>query len=385
MRVLQVTGSVSRRAGGPFVSVRRLSQALGSETVDVHVMGTADRWTDEDLHYWKPIEPVVLRSVGPARAELAPGLRRHLESVDAHVVHSHLLWTYSSLAVARWAASRCRPHVVSVRGMLEPWAVSFRAWRKRVVWVLGQRAALQRAAVLHATSAAERAHLRALGLTAPIAQIPNGVDMPDGTGFSAGRAERGRQGAVRVALFLSRIHPKKGLVDLVEAWDRTRPQGWVLRIGGIDEGGHEQEIRRLVAERGLTHRIEFTGEADEISKWRCFAEADLFVLPSKSENFGMVVGEAMASGLPVITTTGTPWRTLADEGAGWWVEPNPEGLGRALAESTSLDPERLAEMGTRGRALVARSYTWKNAAEQMLAVYTWVLGRGPLPECVSLG
>jgi glycosyltransferase involved in cell wall biosynthesis len=273
-----------------------------------------------------------------------------------------------------WGRRTGRPYVVSPRGTLQPWALKYRGWKKRLVLWAWERRVLDGAACLHATSEEEAAQFRVLGLTPPITVIPNGMDVPRKTD---------RDGAGdRVAAFLSRVHPIKGLPMLLHAWATVRPARWRLVIAGPDECGHTVELRRMASELGLGSQVEFRGPVYGDAKWDLLRGADLFVLPTYSENFGVAVAEALASGLPVITTTGTPWRTLVEEGCGWWVAPTPGDLAEALRMATSLSALERRRMGDRGRAVVQERFGWRGIAEEMLGVYWWAMRGGAQPGSV---
>ena len=185
----------------------------------------------------------------------------------------------------------------------------------------------------------------------------------------------------RTALFLSRIHPVKGLLELVDAWGQVRPAGWRMVITGPDEGGHRAVVDARVLAQGLAADFAFIGAVDGAKKTALYRSADLFILPSFSENFGVVVAEALTHGLPVLTTQGTPWQDLPAHGCGWWVPADARSLADALRQATSLtDAERQA-MGEQGQDYVRR-YDWQAIARQMLAVYQWILGQGDRPSWV---
>jgi glycosyltransferase involved in cell wall biosynthesis len=268
------------------------------------------------------------------------------------------------------------PFVVSPRGMLASWAFRLHGWKKRVAWALYQRRDLKCAHVLHATSNAEAKDFRTLGFSQPIAVIPNGVDVPSRP------ADRLQTKGQHVALFLSRIHPVKGLENLVYAWSQVRPSNWRVVVAGGNENGHQAEVEATVRELGLESSFSFVGPVDGQKKWELYQTADLFVLPSHSENFGMVVAEALACGLPVITTKGTPWAALTHHRCGWWVDVGVEPLVHALRTAVALDDAERCEMGSRGRRLVEREYTWAVVAKQMALVYRWVLGHAERPACL---
>jgi glycosyltransferase involved in cell wall biosynthesis len=297
--------------------------------------------------------------------------------------------------------------------MLAPWSLRFRRFKKRLAWVLYQRRDLLSARVLHATSMDEAQVFRSLGFTQPIAVIPNGISKPPDHG-TTGLRDHGTTGPLDytstgprdttttgpedkrttehgpvvpwsrgpVVLFLSRIHPKKGLLDLVEAWAAVRPVGWRVVVAGGDENGHRAEVERAVLDKGIADRFEFVGEVADDKKWELYSQAGLFVLPSKAENFGLVIAEALTCGVPVITTRATPWAELQTHRCGWWVETGPAPLADALQQATRLTNAEREQMGRRGRALVEENYTWPAAAQKMLAVYQWMLGLEEKPLCV---
>jgi glycosyltransferase involved in cell wall biosynthesis len=253
--------------------------------------------------------------------------------------------------------------------MLEPWALSHRRWKKRLAWCLYQRADLKKAAALHATAEAEATQFRSLGLANPITVIPNGVDVPEleRSPYSGQR--------IRTALFLSRLHPKKGLPLLVEAWAKIRPINWRMRVAGPDESGHAATVKELVRAAGLEKSWEFVGEIGDSQKWAVYERAHLFVLPSHSENFGMVVAEALAAGLPVIATQGCPWQGLENHSCGWWVASTVEALTHALQEAFATPDSELFAMGARGRSWMQAEFGWNMVAQRMTALYEEVFRR----------
>jgi glycosyltransferase involved in cell wall biosynthesis len=266
--------------------------------------------------------------------------------------------------------------MVTPHGSLTNWAINHKRWKKRLAWRLYQARDLRAAAVLHATAELEARDLRKRGLRNPIAIVSNGVAVPR----PSPRPER--RTAERRALFLSRINPKKGLLNLVEAWSLVRPPGWRVTIAGPDEGGHRRQVEEAIAAAGLGQVFQFVGSKIDDEKWDLFRQSDLFVLPSFSENFGLVVGEALGIGLPVVTTRATPWGELITHRCGWWVGVGAEPLAAALREATSASEEDLREMGARGQRLIAEKYSWEVAARKIHDVYEWMVGAVPRPGYV---
>jgi len=346
MKILHVVASLKLAYGGPARSVPALARALREHGCETTV--------------WAPDE--------------SGGGDGSLEGYD--LIHDHGIWMPHNWRLAKEARRRGVPRIVSPRGMLEPWALQHKRWKKRVAWWLYQRRDLADAACLHATAEAEARNIRRLLPGVAVALVPNGAELPETV-----PAKQPSPDGRRTALFLGRIYPVKGLPVLVEAWRRARPRGWRMEIAGPDEAGHRREVEQLIQKAGLGDDFHFTGPLEDAAKTAAFARAELFVLPSHSENFGMAVAEALAHGLPVLTTTGAPWPMLESEGCGWTVETVPEALASGLRTATTCDPATLSAMGSRGRMLIAAKFSWPAAATAMLSVYRWVLNRGnPPPE-----
>lgn len=385
IKLTHVTSSVSRHAGGLLDCVRLLSKSLlQTGGIRQEVLGLEDDKTLLDLPRWNPIHVRPFRVLGPASIGYAPQMFPALCDSNPDIVHLHGLWQYPSAATNRWFHKQRRPYLVSPQGMLEPWALQRSRAKKRLAMLLFQKVCLHNAACLHATATMEVESIRAAGFQNPVALIPNGVDMPpeEPAGSREQRAAIRSETGLRTMLFLSRIHPKKGLLNLVEAWRRVAPSGWRLVIVGPDEIGHLAEVQRAVQAAGLERSIEFSGEAWGDARWQFYREADLFVLPTFSENFGIVIAEALACGVPVITTRGAPWEDLIAHQCGWWIDVGVEPLARALHETTALSDAQRYEMGQRGCSLVAAKYLWPGIAQNMKSVYKWVTGGGPKPACV---
>ena len=254
--------------------------------------------------------------------------------------------------------------------MLTPWALSQRKWKKRLAWWLYQRHALAQADLLHVTAPAEVEDVRRLGLANAVAVVPLGVRLPPL------RTLRRSADAPHTLLFVSRLQKKKGLLNLMDAWARVRDvaSGWRIVIAGPDQEGYLGEVLARARQRCVAESVDYVGPVYGAKKDALYAAADVFVLPSFSENFGSVVVEALAQGVPVITTKGTPWAELAARRCGWWVDIGVAPLADALRQALGLSDEERREMGARGRELVEEKYRWPAIGRQMRAAYAGLLG-----------
>ena len=381
-----VIPGLSLAAGGPTRTVVQLSDALAEcSGVAVRLISQSQNGTEILLPQKDAVKCCVGKTTYAASLKLGlPGrqaMQRSLAEKQPQIYHTNGIWNPLSLWCARAARRHAIPLVIQPRGMLEPWALGWRATKKRLALALYQRRDLESAALLVATAEQEAENLRRFGLPQPIAVIPNGVDLVGGKWPAA--TEAAVPSAVRHALFLGRVHPVKGLENLLKAWAKAQPNGWILQIAGPDEGGHLADVLTLADRLGISGQVKYLGEFDDRSKWAVYRGADLFVLPSFTENFGVVVAEALSQGLPVITTSGTPWEDLRTYSCGWWVAPSEAGLRDALTEAFALPAGCLIEMGARGQAYVQR-YDWSVIAGQMFDAYRWLLGQGSLPGTVRL-
>ena len=415
MRILHVITDISRASGGPSRSVQGLVVALNAAGVDAWLL-TLRRgempWVDGVGNFvnGEPFEDVVAR-------------------VKPDIVHLHGLWSCDihrcAVICRRWRI----PYVIAPRGMLEPWSLRQKWLKKRIARWLYQDRDLKCAAALHATAESEAEQFKKLGLRNPVIVSPNGVNVPKVPSVVNRQSLVASGTRQRRVLFVSRMHPKKGVLELVEAWNKLvvsrqslAVSGWccelVYTVNDEFELEYETKVKARILELGMSYQdtdgtihssstpipsstptpspdFLFTGALDDEKKWEAYARADLFVLPTYSENFGIVVAEALWAGLPVITTKGTPWselegpkplntsncqhlklsnfQTFKPYGCGWWIDIGAEPLADALRDATSLNVATRREMGARGHKLVEDKYTWDAAVKAMVRGYEDVL------------
>jgi len=390
--VCHVIANINEDVGGPAYSVTNLAQSLSEQNIDSHLFtldyqehGKQVPTTNVKLHSYPATKLAkLLRGFQPNASQAL----HQLAATELDLIHNHGIWMFPNL-YARQAATRYNlPLLISPRGMLEPWSLRNSWFKKLPAWFLYEKQNLQQAIAFHATSQQEANSLRQLNFRQPIAVIPNGVNIPnlDNQPSREVLVSRFPQLADKKwLLFLSRIHPKKGLDNLLYVWKTLVKQfpDWHLIIAGSDLIGYQAKLEELTATLKLQPQLTFTGMLSGQHKASALSNADLFILPTHSENFGIAIAESLAYGVPVITTKGAPWQDLATYNCGWWVENNQQALTDALTEGLNMSCSQRQAMGVQGRNLVHAKYSWKAIAKDMASVYHWILNGGEPPICVQ--
>lgn len=297
------------------------------------------------------------------------------------VVHIHGLWTPFEWRAFRKAKARGARLVISPHGSLEPWALAHKRMKKLAAWILYQKRILQQADLLVASTEFECTNFRDLGLTAPIAVIPVGVDTSDRPADLVAPDVNDRD---KIVLFLARLSPKKGIPDLLQAWSMIDRHGHELHIHGYGPDSYRAYLEKRIAALEIGAHAKLHGPLYGEDKWRKLQQSSIYVLPSYSENFGITVAEALLSGLPVITSKATPWGELASRGLGWIIDNDDAQLRDALSRAVSADSERLRTTRNEARDY-AQNFLWPPIADRYVEAYKWVAAPGEVkPDWISL-
>jgi Glycosyltransferase len=366
MRCCEIVPSLEARHGGPSRSVLALSEALASLGSQVSLLSTQRHPPASPPS--TALEARIFRRDSPQAFCPSAGLRRHLFNHAFDVIHHHSLWLRTLHYAHRRARTLRAPLVISPRGMMSPWAWQHHRARKQLARRLLHPGALEGAHGWHATSPEEADEIRALGFQQPICVAPNGVSIPSDDERIASAAhwhDLCPDTAQRpTALFYSRLHRKKRVLELIDLWLAQARGDWLLLIVGVPEEYTPAQLIAHAEHRSGADRVRvFDGTGSPPP----YAAASLFILPSHNENFGLVIAEAMAHGLPVLVTDSTPWSSVNHHQAGWCVpwEQFPSTLTRALAEPS----EQLAQRGAAAREHVRQDFPWRKSAATLLEFY----------------
>lgn len=377
MKILHTIPHVGRISAGPSLSVLNLCKSLSS-SCKVVLASTDSRNSVIKYPFIKTFPVTLKLSKLDFSLSMYAWLKQSLKQKNFDIVHNHSLWLLQNLYPS-WAAYKFNtPIIISPRGTLAKAALRSGSKFKKIFWIVLQRPALKKATFFHATSNSEMHDIRRLGFTQPVIVIPNGLQVPSLTRTALPNSVKRKK-----LLFLGRIHPIKGLRNLIQAWSifENEHGDWDLEIVGPDSYNHLKKLKILVNKLAIK-RITFSSEVSGNLKTNKFVSSDLFILPSYSENFGMVIAEALSYGVPCIASRGTPWENLHINNAGWWTSNDTDSILQALREASMKSKEELDQMGRNGRRWIMEDFSLKKNALKWNQVYTWILTKKNKPEFI---
>ncbi len=373
MKVLTFVTGLDKTKGGPSRSIPIFVKGLAEIGVDITLMAIESE--NMNLHALEGTSAKI--HVIPSnykKKELAQFVKR--EGFD--LIHGQSIWEPLFHQMRIVADNYDIPYILTPRGTLEPWSLDNRKWKKRIARWLYQDKDLRHCACIYTTADMEAMHVRQLGFSNPICVIPNGIETDDYPCRSNADVVQ------KQLLFLSRIHPKKGIEILLNAWKRIQslfPE-WNLKIVGNGESDYIDSLKGRVLDLGIKDSVEICPPVFGKEKHDMYCLSSLFVLPTYSENFGMVIAEALACGVPVVTTKNTPWEILNETKTGWCIELSEDILFDTLKEAMSMPKEALYDMGQKGSIMVSENFDYRGVAIKNKQLYEWILKGGTTPSFV---
>lgn len=371
MKILQTITDLNLSSGGAASATLNLFDELLRQGVDTTLLTllphhAGDEFTGKGREGIKAFE-----YDGRTRFVYSRNLRRYLAGNRGFdLYHANGIWTYPTHITAKTALSRRKPYIITVHGMLNENAMKFTSTGKRVFLFLFQRKELDKASCLHATSEHEAECIKRAGIRTPVAIIPNGIKKEKIINI-----KKADDDICRFA-YIGRIDPVKNIESLLEAWYKAGfadGDKELLITGGCNDAGYLKKLLNFT-DRYRLGNVRFTGQLSHEGTERIYGRIKYLVLPSKSENFGMVVPEALANGIPVIATKGTPWGELDSSRCGWWVENDTGAIARALTDACNTPETDYARMGENGIRLVMEKYTVETCAKKMKTLYEYISG-----------
>lgn len=375
MKVLFYISSLSLKSGGPSRSVPMMAKGLSESGAEVTLVTLYSN--DMNTHALDGTDVNVIF--------LKNGFdKKKIEDIilneDVDIVQLQSLWSLDYHKVAQICRKHKIPYIITPRGMLEPWSMNQKRYKKLLAMFFYQRKDLNHAACIYTTSKMEAQNVRKLGIEATISVIPNGISVE---GYPCRTT---LENVKKQVLFLSRIHIKKGIELLINAWSNIKKvyPDWTLLIVGNGEENYVETLKRTIEEKGLSDVVKIMPPVFGDVKVKLYQSSALFVLPSYSENFGMVIAEAMSSGVPVITTDNTPWEFLNETKTGWCIPLSSDNLEKSIKEALSLNPSILFKKGQEGSKIVNNLYDYKTVSCSTYNLYKWILEGGKVPDCIIL-
>lgn len=387
MKILMVIPAVGNVYGGPTKIVLELATAVGNLGYDVDIVTTPAngstnldvplyKWIDEKNYriqyfpYWDIADYKISLS-------LTKWLFQHVTDYD--LVHTNAVFSYPVLP-AHWACQFHKiPYIMTPHGMLEPWAMAYKAKKKRLYYDLLEKPAFQKAAAIQITGSPEASSIKSYGINTPMIFVANGIhrhDCETPTNPEIFYQEFPHTRNKTLIIFLARIDPKKGLDLLAKAFSQVYaqfPQAHVV-IAGPDNTGFLPVVQNYFAQAGCLEAVTFTGMLMGEIKYAALAAASIYVAPSYSEGFSMSVLEGMATGLPCVITTGCNFPEAGEAKAAYIVKVDADEIARKLIYCLK-NPQLAKQTGDRARNLILSRYTWENIATKLSDIYTTIINK----------
>ena len=377
IRVLHVAHGIEQEQLGAGCSVPLLCCALAHKGIEVVLVAldlggkVVDCVTET-----RNLECKRFPYIGTRRIGYSPQLESfiNLEVKKADIVQTHFLWAYPQTLAARLALRNQKPLVMVPHGALFPEALSHSKWAKFLWYNFIDGPNLQEAQCVVATSESEAKCIADRFQPKRLEIIPNAIEIPALPGKALAAMQAGEilgNPERKYVLYLGNLHPHKNLEKLLAAWSKVN-KNWpdhLLMIVGPGPRRYVKGLQKYIRGLGLAESTKLCGPIYGPGKWLVLDSAETVVLPSRSENFGLVVAEALYCGIPVVASRGAPWACLETEGFGHWVDSEDGPLSEAIDDVLSWSVERRQQAAVKARDYIQEKFTWDKLADQYIRLY----------------
>ena len=392
MKILNIANVAGTKRGGGVHEVVynfwRIQNSLGYSS-DLWFPG----YKEEELELIKESDFDKVRALDtyfhPSKSFLKNFKRLLSQMSEYNIIHQHGIWVPISKLTLEANKNHKGIVIIQPHGYLEPYRLNISKLKKQLAYYVFEKTNLERARLLIACSNEEYLNLKIMFPSKDIAIIPNGVSEDFYLANSKNDYfNRDKYLGRKNMLFLSRIHPLKGLVRFLKVYasiDKETRENWNIIIAGIDQDNHSQELNKIVKDLKISDFVYFEGEKFKDEKVNIMSSADLFILPTFNENYGIVVAESLSRGVPVLTTKGAPWSLLEKENCGFWVDNNQEGIKMGLEKAMLFPEDKLKLMGENGRRIAKNYFLWDGIVHKTIELYSWLINGGEKPDFVYEG
>ncbi|MBB3700965.1 glycosyltransferase [Flammeovirga yaeyamensis] len=389
MKILIISGSNSRQSGGLFFSVKSLSKALLNNDIQLSLLTHNDKYSEDDINTYGDIPMPIYDVFGPNNLGFSKNISKKIKDVSPTLIHQQCIWMYLSYAVLKTKRKFKTKTIITPRGMLDPWAVNNSKLKKRIIGFLYENENLRNADCFHALCLSEYESIRSFGLKNPVAIIPNGINLPKIQNRSFD--DNWKINTKKAMTFIGRIHPKKGVKELVEALYILKKNksslldNWTIYICGWDQNGHIHELQDLTKKYKLEEDIVFLGSVYGDKKDSILFHSQSFILPSFSEGLPMSILEAWSFKLPVLMTEECNLSIGFHKKTSYKISNDPPTLAKQLDIFGKVSDSELIEFGNNAFNLVKENYTWEKIADMTNKMYQWVENKKvPKPDFIYL-
>ena len=390
MKVLNFANVAGKiRGGGVHEVVYSFFRIQNTLNIDAHLWFPGYVSEEEELQ--SDLQPKDIKKVKSLETFFNPnyGLLKNRfavkkELLNFDIIHQHGIWLPIS-NLSSFAKRQGKHLIIQPHGYLESYSLGMSTLKKKIMYCLFEKRNLTECSVLVGCSETEVENLRKLFPNKDIALIPNGVYRE----FIDAPISNNEKKCKNKILYLSRIHPSKGIERMLIGFaslPKKVKNNWIIDVAGDGDVIYVKELNKLAKDLKIIDSVNFLGPVYEKDKIELMDNCDLFLLPTYTENFGIVVIEALARSIPVLTTKGAPWENLIKNNCGFWVENSQNGINEGMLKALSCSKEKLTKMGGNGKRLVLKKYIWENITLKTLELYKWLLEeKANKPDFVHLG